>query len=149
MPLWRWSLAQVRWRVSMTVKAVIDERTLHETYLRAFEIAVKQGEPDTVMCAYNRLNGAYCSENGTLLTDILRRRWGFRGLVVSDWGAVHAGAHPPAPFWAALAACRAGSGSVRRQSAACTAGLNTFAWRYRKTTYKKHRRGAKRPGRFK
>ena len=73
----------------MTVNAVIDERTLHETYLRAFEIAVKQGKPDTVMCAYNRLNGAYCSENETLLTDILRRRWGFGGLVVSDWGAVH------------------------------------------------------------
>ena len=73
----------------MTISAVLDERTLRETYLRAFEIAVKKGRPDTVMCAYNKLNGVYCSENKRLLTDILRKEWGFEGLVVSDWGAVH------------------------------------------------------------
>lgn len=73
----------------MTINSVIDERTLRETYLKAFEIAVKKGKPDTVMCSYNRVNGEYCSENKYLLTDILREEWGFDGVVVSDWGAVH------------------------------------------------------------
>jgi beta-glucosidase len=72
----------------MTIDAVVDERALRETYLKAFEIAVKKGKPWTVMCAYNRLNGTYCSENADLLTGILREEWGFEGLVVSDWGAV-------------------------------------------------------------
>lgn len=73
----------------MTINAVVDERTLRETYLKAFEIAVKKGKPDTVMCSYNRLNGEYCSENKYLLTDILREEWGFDGAVISDWGAVN------------------------------------------------------------
>jgi len=73
----------------MTVSAVVDDRTLRETYLKAFEIAVKKGKPMTVMCSYNRLNGEYCSENKYLLTDILRDEWGFDGIVVSDWGAVN------------------------------------------------------------
>lgn len=73
----------------MTINAVVDERTLRETYLKAFEIAIKKGKPDTVMCSYNRLNGEYCSENQYLLTDILRTEWGFDGAVISDWGAVH------------------------------------------------------------
>ncbi len=72
-----------------TISAVVDERTLRETYLKAFEIAVKKGRPATVMCAYNKVNGTYCSENETLLTKILRDEWGFEGVVVSDWGAVH------------------------------------------------------------
>ncbi len=76
-------------RRRMTVNAVVDERTLRETYLRAFEIAVKKGKPKTVMCAYNRLNGEYCSENLELLTKILREGWGFTGIVISDWGAVN------------------------------------------------------------
>ncbi len=76
-------------RRRMTVSAVVDERALRETYLKAFEIAVKKGMPTTVMCAYNRLNGEYCSENHELLTEILRKDWGFKGLVVSDWGAVN------------------------------------------------------------
>ena len=76
-------------RRRMTVNAVVDERTLRETYLKAFEIAVKKGKPKTVMCAYNRLNGEYCSENQELLTKILRDEWGFDGIVVSDWGAVN------------------------------------------------------------
>jgi len=72
-----------------SISAEVDERTLREIYLPAFEKAVKQGKPWTVMCAYNKLNGEYCSENHYLLTDILKNEWGFEGLVVSDWGAVH------------------------------------------------------------
>jgi beta-glucosidase len=71
-----------------TTSAEVDERTLREIYLTAFEKAVKQAKPWTVMCAYNKLNGQYCSEHHTLLTDILKKEWGFEGLVVSDWGAV-------------------------------------------------------------
>ncbi len=67
----------------------VDERTLREIYLPAFETAVKAGRPWTVMCAYNKVNGAYCSEHRRLLTEILKQEWGFEGLVVSDWGAVH------------------------------------------------------------
>lgn len=73
----------------MTINAVVDERTLRETYLKAFEIAVKKGKPWTVMCSYNRLNGTYSSENEYLLTDVLRKEWGFDGSVISDWGAVN------------------------------------------------------------
>ncbi len=73
----------------MRVSAEIDERTLREIYLPAFERVVTEAEPWTVMCAYNRLNGTYASEHRWLLTDLLRGEWGFDGLVVSDWGAVH------------------------------------------------------------
>lgn len=73
----------------MTINAVVDERALRETYLKAFEIAVKKGKPDTVMCSYNKLNGEYNCENKQLLTDILRNEWEYDRLVVSDWGAVH------------------------------------------------------------
>ena len=73
----------------MTVSANVDERTLREIYLASFEGAVKGGHPWTVMCAYNKLNGAYCSENAWLLTQVLRKEWGFDGLVMSDWGAVN------------------------------------------------------------
>ena len=72
-----------------TINAIVDERTLHEIYLPAFETIVKRAKPWTVMCAYNRLNGPYCSEHHELLVDILKQSWGFEGLVVSDWGAVH------------------------------------------------------------
>ena len=72
----------------MTVNAEVDERTLRELYLPAFETVVKREQPWTVMCSYNRLNGIFAAENHWLLTEVLREQWGFRGLVVSDWGAV-------------------------------------------------------------
>ncbi|MHB1319590.1 MAG: glycoside hydrolase family 3 C-terminal domain-containing protein, partial [Anaerolineae bacterium] len=72
-----------------TIDAVVDERTLREIYLPAFEKAVKQARPWTVMCCYNKVNGAYGSENYHLLTEVLRDDWGYEGVVVSDWGAVH------------------------------------------------------------
>lgn len=71
----------------MTVNTVVDERTLREIYLPAFENAVKKAQPWTIMAAYNRLNGTYCAENKWLLTDVLRNEWGFEGIVVTDWGA--------------------------------------------------------------
>ncbi len=71
-----------------TISAQVDERTLREIYLPAFETAVKKARPWTVMCAYNKLNGVFCSEHHELLTKILKEEWGFEGLVVSDWGAV-------------------------------------------------------------
>ncbi len=73
----------------LTISAEIDERTLREIYLPAFETAVKKAKPWTVMCAYNKLNGTYVSEHHRLLVEILKHEWGFEGLVVSDWGAVH------------------------------------------------------------
>ncbi|WP_103534182.1 glycoside hydrolase family 3 C-terminal domain-containing protein [Streptomyces sp. SM11] len=73
----------------MRVSADIDERTLREIYLPAFEYVVKDAQPRTVMCAYNKLNGTYTAEHRWLLTGLLREEWGFEGLVVSDWGAVN------------------------------------------------------------
>jgi beta-glucosidase len=73
----------------MTTDVRVDERALHEYYLPAFEIAVTEGDPATVMCAYNRVEGEWCSDNRRLLTGILRESWGFRGAVVTDWGAMH------------------------------------------------------------
>ncbi|HEY5515034.1 MAG TPA: glycoside hydrolase family 3 C-terminal domain-containing protein [Pengzhenrongella sp.] len=73
----------------MSVSAEVDERTLREIYLPAFERVVTSAQPWTVMCSYNRINGVYASENRWLLTDVLRRDWGYDGLVVSDWGAVN------------------------------------------------------------
>ena len=73
----------------MTVSAEVDERTLREVYLAAFELVVRAANPWTVMASYNKVNGTYATENRYLLTDILKREWGYDGVVVSDWGAVH------------------------------------------------------------
>ena len=72
-----------------SVNAVVDERTLREIYLKPFEAGVKEGGAYSVMTAYNKVNGFYCSENQHLNNDILRGEWGFRGLTVSDWGGTH------------------------------------------------------------
>jgi len=72
----------------MDGESVVDERALREIYLKAFESVVSYAKPTTLMCAYNKLNGAFCSENKWLLSDVLRDEWGFDGLVMSDWGAV-------------------------------------------------------------
>jgi len=68
--------------------SVIDERALHEIYLKPFKMVVMEGNPTTVMSAYNKINGTYCSKNRRLLTEILRDDWGFSGAVISDWGGV-------------------------------------------------------------
>jgi beta-glucosidase len=75
----------------MVTSSNLEERALHEIYLRAFEIAVKEAQPWSIMAAYNPVNQVYATENSLLLRDILRKQWGFGGFVVSDWGAVHDG----------------------------------------------------------
>ncbi|HWS29222.1 MAG TPA: glycoside hydrolase family 3 C-terminal domain-containing protein [Clostridia bacterium] len=72
----------------MSSSSVVDERTMYEIYLAAFETAVKESKPWTIMASYNRINGTYATESRFYLTDILRNEWGFDGFVVSDWGAV-------------------------------------------------------------
>ena len=67
--------------------SILDERALHEIYLKPFEIATKIAHPKTIMCAYNQVNGVPCSENKYLNVDVLRRLWGYKGLVMTDWGA--------------------------------------------------------------
>ena len=69
--------------------SVCDMRAVREIYLKVFECIVKEGKPATLMCAYNMINGEYCSHNKWLLTDVLRKEWGFDGLVMTDWGAMH------------------------------------------------------------
>lgn len=72
----------------MTGSSELEERTLHEIYLPAFEKVVKEGGTRGVMCAYNAVNGTFCAENGMLLKEILREKWGYQGFVVTDWGAI-------------------------------------------------------------
>jgi beta-glucosidase len=76
-------------RQRSTISSEVDERTLHEIYFPAFEMAVKDAQPWTVMCSYNKINGTFAAENHWLLTEVLRDEWGFQNVVVSDWGAVH------------------------------------------------------------
>lgn len=75
------------WRTTISVD--VDERALREIYLPAFEAAVKEADPWTVMGAYNKVRGKWCCENPYLLTEVLKREWGFKGLIMSDWGATH------------------------------------------------------------
>ena len=69
--------------------SVASEKTIRELYLKPFEYVVKHAHPATVMCAYNQINGTFCSENKWLLTDVLRDEWSFDGVVMTDWGAMH------------------------------------------------------------
>lgn len=70
------------------INEMVGERALREIYLASFEYPVKKAKPISMMCAYNRINGDYCSQSKWLLTDVLRSEWGFKGFVMSDWGAV-------------------------------------------------------------
>ncbi|MCQ2591924.1 MAG: glycoside hydrolase family 3 C-terminal domain-containing protein [Treponema sp.] len=70
-----------------TSSSNIDKKTLHEIYLRGFEIAVKKSKPVSIMCSYNKINGIFAGQNKYLLTDVLRKKWDFDGIVISDWGA--------------------------------------------------------------
>jgi beta-glucosidase len=82
-----------------SVNAIVDERALREIYLPAFKVAIQQGNAYTIMSAYNKVNGYWCSENDVLLNQILKKEWGFKGVVMSDWGGVH---HTVAPANAGL-----------------------------------------------
>lgn len=85
--------------VRMSSNSLIDERALREIYLPAFERVVTKGRPSTLMCAYNQINGSYCSDNSWLLRTVLRQEWGFSGVVMTDWGAMN---DRPAAFRAGL-----------------------------------------------
>lgn len=78
------------------VSAAVSEKTLREIYLRAFEIAVREGKPGTVMTSYNRVNGEYVNTSFRFCTEILRNEWGFEGLVMSDWNATDQSSHSEA-----------------------------------------------------
>ena len=70
-----------------TSNSIVDEKTLSEIYLRPFEIAVRKAQPASIMVSYNKVNGQYAAASKFLLTEVLRKKWGFKGMVISDWGA--------------------------------------------------------------
>ena len=70
------------------VNTVVDERTMHELYLAPFKMAIEEAKPHAIMSSYNKVNGHYASESSYLLKDVLRDMWGYKGVVISDWGAV-------------------------------------------------------------
>lgn len=72
-----------------TINTIVDERTLREIYLPAFKASIREGNAYTIMSAYNKINGYWCSENDWLLNQILKKEWGFKGAVISDWGGTH------------------------------------------------------------
>lgn len=78
---------QESWR--FRINALVDERTLREVYLRGFEYCIRHARPWTIMCAYNQLNGKYCSENEWLFRKVIREDWGYEGHVLTDWGATN------------------------------------------------------------
>ncbi|MFT8461600.1 MAG: glycoside hydrolase family 3 C-terminal domain-containing protein [Liquorilactobacillus ghanensis] len=82
-------LANSQEKRRMTSSSNVDERTLREIYLTAFEMAIKEAQPWTVMSSYNRVNGEFVGDSHHFLTDILRKEWGFKGMVISDWGGVN------------------------------------------------------------
>lgn len=107
----------------MAMNAMVDERTLREIYLTGFEIAVREGSPRTLMSSYNRVNGTYANENPHLLQEILRGEWGYRGVVVTDWGgsndpveAVKAGSTLEMPY--------SGYDSARRNESSESEGID-------------------------
>lgn len=93
----------------MSINAEVDERALREIYLAGFEIAVKEAEPYTLMCAYNRINGVFGSEHKYLLHDVLKKDWDYKGIVMSDWSAVH---HRPTGVDAGLHLEMPGNGGI-------------------------------------
>ncbi|MCR5670773.1 MAG: glycoside hydrolase family 3 C-terminal domain-containing protein [Butyrivibrio sp.] len=125
----------------MSGNSIVDERTLHEIYLAAFEIMIKEASPKAIMCSYNKLNGTYLSENKYMLTDVLRKKFGFKGFVVTDWGAgkgpkegVEAGLDLIMPggtnehMKAIIKAVESGKLSEKKVDKAVTNILNTFDW---------------------
>lgn len=107
--------------------SVVDERTMREIYLAGFEMAVKEGKPSTVMCAYNKVNGVHCSDSKELLTDILRTQWGFDGLVVTDWGAM---GDRIAAFRAGCDLCMPGGSAYMEKEAAAAVKNGTLSEEY-------------------
>lgn len=119
------------------VDAIVDERTLRELYYRAFESVIQKARPVTIMCAYNRVNGEFCSEHRRLLNDVLREEWGFTGVTMTDWGATNErcagidagmdlempGSHG-AHYWELVEAIRLGELPITRVDASVQRMLN-------------------------
>lgn len=106
----------------MVSDSVVDERTLREIYLTAFEIAVKEGGANAIMSSYNKINGTFADEHEHLLKDILRGEWGFDGVVVSDWaGCNNKVASTKAGSDLEMPACRYGADDIVKHEYGCRA----------------------------